>query len=52
MLGDEIDDKELKKKLAHDENHYTKKRKLWAKVAKLTHENGYRPDRSDVVKDT
>ena len=44
LLGDEIDYKELKKRLAHDDYHYTKKRKLGAKVAKLIHENGYHPD--------
>ena len=44
LLGDEIDDKELKKRLAHDDYHYTKKRKLGAKVAKLINENGYHPD--------
>ena len=44
LLGDEIDDKELKKRLAHDDCHYTKKRKLGAKVAKLIDENGYHPD--------
>ena len=49
MLGDEIDDKELKKRLAHDDNHNPKKRKLEAKAAKLIHENGYHPDRSDVL---
>ena len=44
LLGDEIDDKELKKRLAHDDYYYTKKRKLGVKVAKLIHENGYHPD--------
>ena len=44
LLGDEIDDKELKKRLAHDDYHYTKKCKLGAKVAKLINENGYHPD--------
>ena len=44
LSGDAIDDKELKKRLAHDDYHYTKKRKLGAKVAKLINENGYHPD--------
>ena len=40
----------MKKRLAYDANHYTKKCKLEAKVEKLIHENGYHPDRSDVLK--
>ena len=44
LSGDEIDDKELRKRLAHDDYHYTKKPKLGAKVAKLIKENGYHPD--------
>ena len=42
--GDEIEEKELDKILAHDNYEYTKKRKLGAKVAKLIHKNGYHPD--------
>ena len=37
-------DKGLKKRLSHDDYHYTKRHKLGAKVAKLINENGYRPD--------
>ena len=43
LSGDEIDDKELKKRLAHDDYHYTNKPKLEAKVVKLIKENGYHP---------
>ena len=34
----------LEKTLAYHDNEYAKKRKLWAKVAKLIKKNGYHPD--------
>ena len=42
--GDEIEEKELDKILAHLDNEYTKKRKLGSQVSKLIHKNGYHPD--------
>ena len=43
-LGDEIDDKELKKRLAHDDNHYTKKRKLGKEIYEIIHKNDVYPN--------
>ena len=40
LSGDQIDDKELKKRLAHNDYHNAKKRKLGTRVAKLINENG------------
>ena len=42
--GDEIEEKELDKMLAHLDNEYTKKSKLGSQVSKLIHKNGYHPD--------
>ena len=42
--GDEIEEKELDKILAHLDNKYTRKRKLGSQVSKLIHKNGYHPD--------
>ena len=42
--GDEIEEKELDKILAHLDNEYTKKCKLGSQVSKLIHKNGYHPD--------
>ena len=44
LSGDEIDHKELKKRLVYHDNKYAKKRKLWDKLAKLIKKNGIHHD--------